>query len=246
MLAPGSDPKAPPRQEIPPGPAAVVAAPATVPAPEAQPGTASAEPAVVEPAPVELARPPINKEAPTGKAPLNRPGLSSKGGSAATGAASPALASTGPGTASDETSAQTEREAAAAAEPKKAEPRPEEEPAAASQAPSGDDSTVAEMREIAQAERLLESDPAQALELTRAMRQRFEGGYFAEERSYVEVMALKRLGRASELRKKAEYFLRAYPDGPYTSRVREAALVEPRTKRTPQRRKRQGLARRRQ
>jgi RNA polymerase sigma-70 factor, ECF subfamily len=84
------------------------------------------------------------------------------------------------------------------------------------------DPTVAEMREVAEAERLLASDPARALEMTRQMRARFEAGYFAEERVYVEVMALHRLGRSGELREKAAAFLRSYPDGPYTARVRNA------------------------
>lgn len=224
MLGPGSEPKAHPRQESAPVTAAVVppAAPAAPLAPEAQPKKPSAEAAVAEPAPVALARPPFNKEAPARKAPFNRPGLGSQGGREATRSASTAQATTSPSAASGEASPQADRAAEAAEEPKEEAPKPEEQAAAAAQAPRADDATVAEMREIAQAERLLESDPEQALELTRSMRQRFEGGYFAEERVYVEVMALKRLGRASELRKKAEYFLRRYPDGPYTTRVREA------------------------
>lgn len=115
-----------------------------------------------------------------------------------------------------------EEKPAAAEEPKEGSALQEPVAQPRDQAPRGEDPTLAEMREIAQAERLLESDPAQALELTRAMRTRFEAGYFAEERSYVEVMALQRLGRAHELRNKAAFFLRTYPDGPYTSRVREA------------------------
>jgi hypothetical protein len=76
------------------------------------------------------------------------------------------------------------------------------------------------MREIAQAESLLQRDPARALALTQALQQRFPDGYFREERAYVEVMALSKLERTSELRDKAASFLRAYPNGPYTERVK--------------------------
>jgi hypothetical protein len=84
------------------------------------------------------------------------------------------------------------------------------------------DPIVAEMREIAQAERLLASDPARALAMTRGMHARFEAAYFAEERIYLEVMALHRLGRSGELRERAAAFLRTYPDGLYTAPVRTA------------------------
>lgn len=128
-----------------------------------------------------------------------------------------------------EGSAQIDREAAtprpaeerpAADEEAKEEPlppAPPKEPIA-----DGQDRTLAEMREIAQAERLLATNPGQALEMTRSMRERFEVGYFAEERGYVEVMALHRLGRTDELRDKGAAYLRAYPSGPYADRVRKA------------------------
>jgi hypothetical protein len=83
------------------------------------------------------------------------------------------------------------------------------------------DTELAEMREIAQAEGLLARDPARALALTQTMRQRFPEGYFREERAYVEVMALAGLGRTGELREKAAAFLRTYPNGPYTERVKK-------------------------
>lgn len=84
------------------------------------------------------------------------------------------------------------------------------------------DPIVAEMREVAQAERLLASDPARALSVTRRVQARFEAAYFAEERIYVEVMALHRLGRSGELRERAAAFLHTYPDGLYTAPVRTA------------------------
>jgi hypothetical protein len=78
------------------------------------------------------------------------------------------------------------------------------------------------MRDIALAESLLSRDPARALALTQALRARFPDGYLREERAYLEVMALAKLGRRREMRKKAATFLRTYPDGPYSARVRGA------------------------
>jgi hypothetical protein len=85
------------------------------------------------------------------------------------------------------------------------------------------DLELAEMREIERAEHLLSSDPQRALELTRSMQAGFPDGHFREERAYLEVMALSGLGRTRETREKAASFLRAYPAGLYSSRVRKAA-----------------------
>jgi hypothetical protein len=79
-----------------------------------------------------------------------------------------------------------------------------------------------ELREITRAEQLLSSDPEDALALTRAMRARFPQGNLREERAYLEVIALLELRRTHEMRTRAAAFLKAYPDGLYSGRVRAA------------------------
>ena len=96
------------------------------------------------------------------------------------------------------------------------------------QSPVGADD-MGELREVARAERLLPTDPAQALALARASEVRFPQGYLREERSYVAIMALLAMGRVDEARPEVARFLRAYPDGAFSRRVREAsraALLE--------------------
>lgn len=89
-------------------------------------------------------------------------------------------------------------------------------------APDTSEAALSEMRAVAQAENLLTRDPERTLALTRAMRTRFPAGYFAEERAYLEVMALSALGRTAELQQRAAAFLSAHPDGLYSGRVRKA------------------------
>ena len=107
----------------------------------------------------------------------------------------------------------TEAKPVAAAEPESAS-KTEPKPARAE---------LIEMQETASAERLLASEPARALAIAKRVRARFPAGYFREEQDYVEVMALLQLGRTQEGHAKATVFLRSYPDGPYSRRVRAAA-----------------------
>jgi hypothetical protein len=79
-----------------------------------------------------------------------------------------------------------------------------------------------EIQEVATAQRLLDSDPAQALALVRASEARAPSGYLREERRYIGVIALHKLGRSDEARAAAGRFLAEYPDGPYSVRVRAA------------------------
>jgi RNA polymerase sigma-70 factor (ECF subfamily) len=78
-----------------------------------------------------------------------------------------------------------------------------------------------ELQEIATAERLLTSDPARALSVARAAAVRFPAGFVSEERRYVEITALAKLGRDAEARTLADSFLRDYPDGAFSRRVRD-------------------------
>jgi hypothetical protein len=79
-----------------------------------------------------------------------------------------------------------------------------------------------ELQEVASAERLLSSDPSRALSIVRSVETRFPAGFVGEERRYVEIAALTKLGRTAEARGLAEQFLRDYPDGAFSRRVREA------------------------
>jgi hypothetical protein len=107
------------------------------------------------------------------------------------------------------------REAAPAPEPKR-KPRPE--PGAKAQGP--DD--LLEMQEVARAEQLLEGSPERALTLVRQGDQRFAHGYFQQERAYVAIMALIRLGRVEEARSRAATFAKRFPALPYGARIRSA------------------------
>ncbi|HEY5147774.1 MAG TPA: sigma-70 family RNA polymerase sigma factor [Polyangiaceae bacterium] len=93
---------------------------------------------------------------------------------------------------------------------------------AADSVPASPDELV-ELREVAEAERALATDPAGALARVRAVEARFPYGYLEEERHYVEVMALLALGRLAEANPKVSAFLRAYPDGAFGRRIREAS-----------------------
>ena len=87
--------------------------------------------------------------------------------------------------------------------------------------PSSPDA-MRELQEVASAQQLLASDPARALSLVRSGEARFASGYLREERRYVGIIALFKLGRLDEARSEAARFVSDYPDGPFTARVRSA------------------------
>jgi hypothetical protein len=95
-------------------------------------------------------------------------------------------------------------------------PRPEQKP----KAQQPDD--LIEMQEVATAEQLLERSPARALTLVRQGDQRFAQGYFQQERAYIAIMALIRLGRVDEARARAATFAKQFPALPYGARIRSA------------------------
>ena len=92
------------------------------------------------------------------------------------------------------------------------------EPARKPQAP-GD---LAEMQQVATAEQLLERSPGRALSLVREGDRRFRDGYFQQERAYIAIMALIRLGRLEEARTRAASFAKRFPALPYGARIRSA------------------------
>jgi hypothetical protein len=95
-------------------------------------------------------------------------------------------------------------------------PRPEHQPKA--QQPED----LLEMQQVATAEQLLERSPARALTLVRQGDQRFARGYFQQERAYIAIMALIRLGRVDEARARAATFAKQFPALPYGARIRSA------------------------
>jgi hypothetical protein len=84
-----------------------------------------------------------------------------------------------------------------------------------------------EMRQLAEAERLLAPEPVRALRIAREGQVAFRSGYFAQERRYIEVMALFALGRHGEAHAHAAWFLRDFPDGPYRHRIETELLRFP-------------------
>jgi RNA polymerase sigma-70 factor (ECF subfamily) len=107
-----------------------------------------------------------------------------------------------------------------------ADPPPAGDPPALTDAPAHADppspDAIREIQEVAAAQKLLTSDPAQALALVRSGEAQFPSGYLREERRYVGVAALFKLGRVDEARAEASRFLSDYPDGPFSARVRAA------------------------
>lgn len=148
-----------------------------------------------------------------------------RGAGAATAATSAALVRLEPTVQSDRAQGPAASASKPADDVAARAPEPQPEPAQRAepaQAPTADPE-LAEMREIARAERLLADDPERALALTRTLEAGFPNGRFREERAYLEVMALLELGRTREMHAKAAEFLRAYPAGLYSDRVRKAA-----------------------
>jgi hypothetical protein len=112
------------------------------------------------------------------------------------------------------------REVAAASErkPISAAHRARPEPLAQVQEPED----LLEMQQVASAEQLLERSPERALALVRQGDQRFARGYFQQERAYIAIMALIRLGRIGDARARAASFAKQFPPLPYGARIRSA------------------------
>jgi hypothetical protein len=79
---------------------------------------------------------------------------------------------------------------------------------------------ISEIRAVALARDLVETDPQAALALLDQTQREHPTGYFVEERQALTVMALVRAGRQANARQQGAAFLRAYPNGPFSDRVR--------------------------
>jgi hypothetical protein len=89
--------------------------------------------------------------------------------------------------------------------------------------PVADDARLErEMGMLAVAQKVLKSDPERALRLARQGEQEFAGSMFTQERQQVLLLALIELGRISEAKRLAQPYLKRYPNGPYSDRVRSA------------------------
>lgn len=88
--------------------------------------------------------------------------------------------------------------------------------------PAQEPDDLAEMQQVATAEKLLDRSPQRALALMQQGDQRFASGYFQQERAYIAIMALIRLGRIEEARVRAATFAKRFPALPYGARIRSA------------------------
>jgi hypothetical protein len=119
--------------------------------------------------------------------------------------------------------------AAPAHEPISAARKARPEPASQAEAP--DD--LIEMQQVAKAEQLLARSPERALALVSQGDQRFARGYFQQERAYIAIMALIRLGRIEEARGRAASFAKQFPARPYGARIRSALEARDAAARSP-------------
>jgi hypothetical protein len=131
-----------------------------------------------------------------------------------------ALATTGPSEDARVERASQRDVAVAAPEPKPIVAASRVRPEPGAEAPLPDD--LVEMQQVASAEQLLERSPERALALVRKGDQRFARGYFQQERAYIAIMALIRLGRAGEAHARAVSFAKQFPALPYGARIRSA------------------------
>lgn len=101
------------------------------------------------------------------------------------------------------------------------EPTPAVEPASPPAPPPSE--SLSEIRAVALARALVERDPNAAISLLEKAQRTYPGGYFVEERQALIVLALSRSGNTASARQHAAAFLRTYPNGPFSDRVRAVA-----------------------
>lgn len=79
-----------------------------------------------------------------------------------------------------------------------------------------------EMRMLKVAQASLDHNPGRSLRLAQQGEHEFKDSLFTQERQYVLIAALARLGRHAEARELASDYLKRYPSGPFSERVRKA------------------------
>jgi hypothetical protein len=80
--------------------------------------------------------------------------------------------------------------------------------------------SLGELRAVAVARNLLDRDPQAALGVLDKLRRDVPRGYFVEERQALTVLALAGTGQTGAARQQAAAFLRVFPNGPFSDRVR--------------------------
>jgi hypothetical protein len=80
--------------------------------------------------------------------------------------------------------------------------------------------SLSELRAVAVARNLLDRDPQAALGVLDKLRRDVPRGYFVEERQALTVLALAGAGQTGAARQQAAAFLRVFPNGPFSDRVR--------------------------
>jgi hypothetical protein len=110
-----------------------------------------------------------------------------------------------------------------------AQEAPDPEPVAALAEPARqpapeaiDPQVLEEMQQLASAERLLPTMPSRTLSMVREGMQRFPHGLLAQERRYLEIMALVALRMPKDAELLSRNFFRDYPKGPYRRKVERA------------------------
>ena len=76
-----------------------------------------------------------------------------------------------------------------------------------------------EVELLKQARSALAADPLQAYALSERCRAQYPGGAFAQEREYIAISALVRLGRGNEAKSRASLFRMHYPSSAYLPRL---------------------------
>jgi hypothetical protein len=99
-------------------------------------------------------------------------------------------------------------------------PEPPQAHEAESQRPAEASDSLSELRAIAVARSLLDTDPQAALGVLEKLRHDHPRGYFVEERRALIVLALAGAGQEAAARQQAAAFLRVFPNGPFSDRVR--------------------------
>lgn len=97
-------------------------------------------------------------------------------------------------------------------------PRAEAKPAPTQTRDDLLDQEVQQLREIRQ---MVGSNPNRALKLANEGHVRFKGGVLYQEREALALQALSQLGRKGELEQRGERYLRTFPNGSFSNRVRQ-------------------------
>jgi hypothetical protein len=93
--------------------------------------------------------------------------------------------------------------------------------------PSPPRTAADETRAIAHARSLLASNPSDALAALEQIRKDFPAGYFGEERRALTIFALLRTGNRAAAVERAKAFIRSYPNGPFTDKIRSTLGLSP-------------------